>query len=303
MAEDNRGLQNAGPFRLPYNPKLEEKYGVTKQTWNVLCSVIFPDAKNPDAVLLAIQYCKERKLDIMKKVVYIISYGGREVLIPSVSEARITAFRTGNYAGNDPVVLGPDIELQCGSDLMVVPMWAQTTIYRMVGGQRFPFHGPRVYWAEAYKTAGKDNPTPNKMWRTSPCGMLIKCSEAAALRVAFPEETGGMLFEEEFNGRSGVDIPNVGGSYTSAALPAEYENADVLTEVQHTEAIEYKQAEDEAGDLFDNAKVETREAEFVPTVKPEQAKPAVAATVSAADKEKLQQRTAAAAARRSPPPE
>lgn len=40
------------------------------------------------------------------------------------------------------------------------------------------------------------NPSP--VWRSKPETMLMKCAEAAALRKAFPEETGGIYTEEEF---------------------------------------------------------------------------------------------------------
>jgi hypothetical protein len=39
---------------------------------------------------------------------------------------------------------------------------------------------------------------PNSMWEKRPHGQLGKCAEAAALRKAFPEETGGAYIEEEF---------------------------------------------------------------------------------------------------------
>jgi phage recombination protein Bet len=84
---------------------------------------------------------------------------------------------------------------------------AEVTILKIVQGE------PREFTAEAfydecvqmrnvYDGSGngkqKIGEEPNSMWEKRPHGQLGKCAEAAALRKAFPEETGGAYIEEEF---------------------------------------------------------------------------------------------------------
>ena len=71
----------------------------------------------------------------------------------------------------------------------------------MVHGERCPFHA-RVFWTEAYATTGRGSDVPNEMWRKRPYGQLEKCTEAAALRKAFPEELGSTYAAEEMEGRT-----------------------------------------------------------------------------------------------------
>ena len=43
---------------------------------------------------------------------------------------------------------------------------------------------------------------PNDRWKRSPFGQIEKCAEAAALRLAFPEEIGNDYAAEEMEGQS-----------------------------------------------------------------------------------------------------
>lgn len=147
-----------------------------------------------------------------------------ETIWPGINELRTTAFRTGKYAGCDAEVFGPDktstweyAERSNESDdggghpnappsddapkkaaaapkkvvTVIHPEWCRITVYRMIDGQRVAFPGPRVYWLESYATMSRFNDAPNEMWKDRPRGQLAKCSEAASLRKAFPEELGG----------------------------------------------------------------------------------------------------------------
>lgn len=221
--------------RLPY-PDAAARMGVESSAWQTLVNATFPTAKTPEGVLLALNYCKARKLDVFKRPVHIVpirtklrSPDGKEywaeieTVWPGINELRTTAHRTGVYAGSDPAEWGPDVtsewELPSGDDdggdhpnapprekkataapvrmLEVVhPEWCQITVYRIVQGQRVAFPGPRVYWLETYATAGKSD-RPNEMWKDRARGQLEKCAEAAALRKAFPEELGGEHIVEE----------------------------------------------------------------------------------------------------------
>jgi len=198
--------------RLPYHPVVEERFGIDKGGWKVLCEAVFPAAESPDSIVMALAYCRARNLDIFKKPVQIVPIYDRkrggmvDTVWPGIAELRTTAMRTGSFAGFDETTFGPDVNATLGGAEMVYPEWAQCTVYRLIAGQRVPFIGPKVYWLETYATAKRDTAAPNAMWRKRPRGQLEKCAEAAALRRAFPEELGNEYAAEEVHGRAlGVD--------------------------------------------------------------------------------------------------
>ena len=210
--------------RLPYHEAINDRYGVDKGGWKVLVEAIFPSAKTIDSIIMALSYCKQRNLDIFKRPVHIVPMWstqiGRmvETVWPSISELRTTAFRTGNYAGKSATVFGPlkkmifkgTIEGYQGKPDRHIkaevefPEWAQVTLTRILGGHKCEFVSPKVYWLESYGRQGKTN-VPNEMWQKRPNGQLEKCVEAAALRVAFPEEIGNEYAAEEMEGQHIID--------------------------------------------------------------------------------------------------
>ena len=200
--DKTKTLMLRGP-RLPYHPLVEERFGIDRASWKALVEAIFPNATTVESVLLALSYCRARKLDPFKRNVHIVpiwseSMGAMvDTIWPGIGELRTTAFRTGEYAGRGATAVGPDITQTVGTVEVTFPEWAQVTLYRMVNGQRVEFCGPRVYWLETYAPQSRTNKSPNKMWATRTRGQLDKCAEAAALRCAFPEEIGGDYIPEE----------------------------------------------------------------------------------------------------------
>lgn len=192
--------------RLAYPAAVEERFGVNRAQWKALVEAIFPNATTPDSVVLALSYCQARKLDVFKRVVHIVPIwsSDRKCLVdtvwPGIGELRTTAARTGLYAGRDTAVFGPMRTENLGDQRTEFPEWCQITLYRMVGGVRCPFVGPKVYWLESYATKRRDSDAPNEMWATRPIGQIEKCAEAAALRAAFPEEIGNDYIPEEVEG-------------------------------------------------------------------------------------------------------
>jgi phage recombination protein Bet len=192
--------------RLPYHPAIEERFGVDRSSWKALVEAIFPLAQSTESVILALSYCRARKLDPFKRNVHIVPIWSKEkgglvdTIWPGIGELRTTAFRTGEYAGRDHAVFGADVTKKLGQTEITFPEWAEVTVYRMVKGQRVAFAGPRVYWIETYATSRRDKDDPNEMWNNRPRGQLEKCAEAAALRAAFPEEVGSDYIPEEAEG-------------------------------------------------------------------------------------------------------
>ena len=201
---------NQSGLRFPYNDALAD-LGIDNIGWKVLQDVIFPNATSADSIIMALTYCRRRKLDIFKRPVHIVpmystaANGGKGAMIdtvwPSIAEIRTTAFRTGEYAGRDPTAFGPEITEDLGGVRVAFPAWAQITVYRIVQGARCPFPGPRVYWLETYAHAKRESDAPNAIWRKRPNGQIEKCAEGGALRGAFPEEIGGEYSAEEMDGQ------------------------------------------------------------------------------------------------------
>lgn len=187
------------PPRLAYAPGVEERFGVDRAAWKALVEAVFPAAQTSDAVVLALSYCKARKMDPFKRVVHIVPIwdSGQKKLVetvwPGIAEQRTTAFRTKQYGGSDAATFGETVEHtftdRDQSITVRFPEWSQITVYRMIDGQRIPIPGPRVYWTETYSRRGRTS-LPNDRWTRAPFQMIEKCAEAAALRRAFPEELG-----------------------------------------------------------------------------------------------------------------
>lgn len=210
------------PTRLPIPTDVAKKCDLSQTQWRVLTDQIFPAAKTVEAVVMAIEYCRSRKLDIMKRPVHIVpvwsSAKGRmvETVWPGISEIRTTAARTGQYVGMEEIQYGPQITRaftgvvekwenkqkvqQTVTKDVTFPEWGSVVIYRLIDGKPRAFH-TKIYWLETYGTL-KGTDIPNDMWAKRPIGQFDKCLEAAALRKTFPEEVGNDLVAEEMEGRT-----------------------------------------------------------------------------------------------------
>lgn len=223
--------------RLPMPTGLSSE--IDERKWRVLTDAIYPNARTPEAIVLAIDYCHSRNLDIMKRPVNIVpiwnSQLGREVegIWPSINETQVTAARTHEWAGMDRPEWGADQSVkfrgrrkvkegnrESWRDVeveLVVPTFCAVTVYRLIGGQRCAFTEP-VYWTEAYARVGASE-LPNNMWTKRPRGQLLKVAKATSLRAAFPEE--GDYTAEEMEGAviGGVDAPPVAPAEADSAPP------------------------------------------------------------------------------------
>lgn len=191
--------------------------GIDEPTWNALCSTVYPGAK-ADSVLLAVDYCRARKLDIMLKPVHLVpmqvkdAQSGqkqwRDVPMPGIGMYRIQASRSGDEAGHDEPEFGPTIEQEFdGTDwqnnpvkvTVRYPEWCKYTVYKAVGGQRVAYTA-KEFWLENYATQSAKSEAPNAMWKKRPFAQLAKCAEAQALRKGWPE-IGQQPTAEEMEGK------------------------------------------------------------------------------------------------------
>ena len=232
MADQTNQAVTVYQERLPYTPAAEA-YGVDRSQWKALVEACFPAAQSSDSVLLALSYCKARKLDPFKRVVHIVPIWDRvqrklvDTVWPGIGELRTTAFRTGQYIGRGEAEFGPETEYAWGNFKITVPEWCRITVMRLVEGKERTFVGPKVYWIETYAQAKSDDESPNAMWRKRPRGQHEKTAEAAALRAAFPEEIGDWSTADEMEGAA-YHMKDVtpadtkpGGAVTAAELMGE----------------------------------------------------------------------------------
>lgn len=178
--------------------------GVTSAQWNTLKNSLYPGA-NDQSINLVLDYCRSRGLDPMKKPCHIVpmsvkdaqtgKFTYRDVVMPGIYELRTTAMRTGEYLGHSKPEYGDTID--CGGTS--APEWCEMTIYRWNARAQEKTEFPvRVMFLEA--VALKDG-KPNQRWAKAPIQMLTKCTEAAGLREAFPDELGGEMAAEEMEGQ------------------------------------------------------------------------------------------------------
>ena len=128
---------NQSGLRFSYKDALAD-LGIDNIGWKVLQDVIFPNATSADSIIMALTYCRRRKLDIFKRPVHIVpmystaANGGKGAMIdtvwPSIAEIRTTAFRTGEYAGRDPTAFGPEITEDLGGVRVAFPAWAHPAV-------------------------------------------------------------------------------------------------------------------------------------------------------------------------------
>ena len=241
---------------------------------NVLASSLYPGAKHA-SIKLVLGYCKAAGLDPMQKPVHIVpmsvktgekdGFGNdkramRDTVMPGIGLYRTQASRTGQYAGQDRPTYGPMVSFTfkkkftewrsvTGSDkkrpfdhfedeTIEYPEWCEVTVYRIVDGVRCAFTA-QEWWLENYATAGRDTDAPNEMWETRIRGQLKKCTEAQALRMAFPDAVGAQPTAEEMEGRavdSHVVVEASTGEVTGAPLtPQRKSDVERAEDVAFTE--------------------------------------------------------------------
>lgn len=189
----------------PKLPAPVARRGIEEAAWRTAMNNLFPGAK-PESVLMVFDYCKARKLDPLKKPCHIVpmEVGGvwRDVVMPGIYEYRTTANRTGQYMGHSKPEYGDVIDFHGVS----VPEWCALTVYRWNEASKQRVEFPvMVYFSEScgmkWDKEGKAY-RPNARWSKAPRQMLTKCTEAAGLREAFPDELGGEHTAEEMEGQS-----------------------------------------------------------------------------------------------------
>ena len=190
-------------------PAAAAQRGISPHVWSALKTSY---QASDGMILTLVDYCHARGLDPMLKPVHIVSThsDGKKIesIWPGIASYRITASRTGQYAGNEEPSFGPPIERAWGQLSVVYPESCKFRLHRFVAGHRCTFTAV-VRWEE--EAARQRSGAPNHVWARRPYGQLAKVAEAAALRMAFPTELGGENTAEEMEGKilDAIDVTPV----------------------------------------------------------------------------------------------
>jgi phage recombination protein Bet len=159
----------------------------TPEQTQLISNIIAPGCSNDELRLFAYA-CQRTGLDPFSRQIYAIKRGGKLTIQVSIDGLRSIAERTGQLDGSQ--------SYWCGSDGAWVDVWldskppaaAKTIIHRK--GCAHPFSATARF---ADFNAGQG------LWSKMPSVMIAKCSEAQALRRAFPADLSGVYSTDEMD--------------------------------------------------------------------------------------------------------
>ena len=159
----------------------------TPEQTQLISTTIAPGCSNDELRLFAYA-CQRTGLDPFSKQIYAIKRGGKMTIQAGIDGLRSIAERTGQLDGSET--------LWCGEDGVWTDVWlgskppaaAKTTIWRKGAGH--PFTGVARF---------QDYNAGQGLWSKMGATMIAKCSEALALRKAFPADLSGVYSTDEMD--------------------------------------------------------------------------------------------------------
>lgn len=181
----------------------------TPEQTQLIATTIAPGCSQDELRLFAYA-CQRTGLDPFSKQIYAIKRGGRMTVQAGIDGLRSIAERTGQLDGSETFWCGEDGEWQDVWLAKTPPAAAKTIIYRK--GASRPFVGV----ARFADYAGQG------LWSKMGAAMIAKCSEALALRKAFPADLSGVYSTDEMQQAESepVEAVTVTSEPAPAALPA-----------------------------------------------------------------------------------
>ena len=159
----------------------------TPEQTQLISTTIAPGCSNDELRLFAYA-CQRTGLDPFSRQIYAIKRGGKLTIQVSIDGLRSIAERTGQLDGSQSYWCGPDgawVDVWLDSK---PPAAAKTIIHRK--GCAHPFSATARF---ADFNAGQG------LWSKMPSVMIAKCSEAQALRRAFPADLSGVYSTDEMD--------------------------------------------------------------------------------------------------------
>ena len=203
----------------------------TPEQTQLISSTIAPGCSGDELKLFAYA-CQRTGLDPFSKQIYAIKRGGKMTIQAGIDGLRAIAERTGQLDGSETYWCGEDGQWQDVWLAAKPPAAAKTIIYRK--GSSHAFIGVARF---ADYNAGQG------LWSKMPAAMIAKCSEALALRKAFPANLSGVYTTDEMEQAEEVTVTPVAAP--KAALPAAAPKATSATFTAGKAAIAKAQTLDE----------------------------------------------------------
>ena len=169
----------------------------TPEQTQLISSTIAPGCSGDELRLFAYA-CQRTGLDPFSKQIYAIKRGGRMTVQAGIDGLRSIAERTGQLDGSETFWCGEDGQWQdvwLGSK---PPAAAKTIIHRK--GASHPFVGVARF---------TDYNAGQGLWNKMPAVMIAKCSEALALRKAFPADLSGVYSTYEMQQAEDIEPVSV----------------------------------------------------------------------------------------------
>lgn len=188
-----------------------------EELMQVLETSLYRGAKRA-SIKMVVGYCKAQRLDPLQKPVHIVPVNAKkpgtntwewvDTVWPGINLYRTNASRSGRHAGTSEPEFGPNITRKFhippkdgaqgpGRDVEVTfPEWCRVVVKKVLDNGIVAEFVAREFWVENYATVGAYSDAPNAMWTKRPSGQLAKCTEAQALRKAFPESCSAPTAEE-----------------------------------------------------------------------------------------------------------
>jgi len=178
----------------------------TPEQTQLISTTIAPGC-SADELRLFAYACQRTGLDPFSKQIYAIKRGGKMTIQAGIDGLRSIAERTGQLDGSETLWCGEDGQWQDVWLSSKPPAAAKTIIYRK--GASHPFVGVARF---ADYNAGQG------LWSKMGAAMIAKCSEALALRKAFPADLSGVYSTDEMQQAEPDTVQPV--TVTAEAAPA-----------------------------------------------------------------------------------
>jgi phage recombination protein Bet len=159
----------------------------TPEQTQLISTTIAPGCSQDELRLFAYA-CQRTGLDPFSKQIYAIKRGGKMTIQAGIDGLRAIAERTGQLDGSETYWCGDDgqwSDVWLGSK---PPAAAKTIIHRK--GSHHPFVGVARF---------QDYNAGQGLWSKMGATMIAKCSEALALRKAFPADLSGVYSTDEMD--------------------------------------------------------------------------------------------------------
>ena len=180
----------------------------TQEQTQLISSTIAPNC-TPDELKLFAYACQRSGLDPFSRQIYAIKRGGKMSIQVGIDGLRSIAERTGQLDGSETYWCGEEGDWKDVWLGKAPPAAAKTIVYRK--GSSHPFVGVARF---------QDYNAGQGLWSKMPAAMLAKCSEALALRKAFPADMSSLYTADEMEQAETVTVTATPPPALAPAAPA-----------------------------------------------------------------------------------